>query len=132
MFAPRPTKNDWVPVLLACFTASSLASTAIVVRTENLPFTAVQVPRDTGDAVAPAAITPVVDPVRVLTVVLSASSRVSVIACDPPAEAMVPWFFTVTENVTRFPDAGVVGDHPAVATRSELCTGETTSAVGLV
>jgi hypothetical protein len=33
MFAPRPTKNAFSLVLLACLTGSSLASLAITVRT---------------------------------------------------------------------------------------------------
>jgi hypothetical protein len=65
MFAPRPTKNGTVLVLLPCLMASSLASTATVVVTVYLPLTAVHEPRFTGAVVAPGAIVPENDPVKV-------------------------------------------------------------------
>src|SRR5689334_4104021 len=46
ILAPRPTKKGLSAVLFACFTASSLASTATTVRTVYFPFTAVQVPSE--------------------------------------------------------------------------------------
>ena len=53
--------------------------------------------------------------------------------CAPPAEAIVPWLRIATENVTVLPADGLLGDQrDRRATRSELCTGPTTSEVGSV
>src|SRR4051812_3888348 len=111
MFAPRPTKNDRVLVLLACLTGSSLASFARTTRTVYLPLTAGHEPSATGDVVAPGAIAPVYDPVNVRTVPPAASSSVSVIPWAPPAEATLPSFRSDTENATALPAAGLPGVH---------------------
>ena len=79
--------------------------------TVYLPFTAAQVPRLTGPVVAPASITPVYEPVSVLTVApLVASIRVTVMPWAPAAEACVPWFLMATVNVTVLPADGLLGD----------------------
>src|SRR5688500_18440328 len=109
MLAPRPTKNGASLVLFCCFTGSSLASAASTTRTVYLPLAAVHVPRETGAVVAPAAMTPVYEPVRVRTTVPAALRTVSVMPCAPPADATVPWFLTATEKFTTLPLAGVVG-----------------------
>src|SRR3954447_22906126 len=100
MLAPRPTKKGLSLVLLARFTGSSLPSSASTVRTVYLPLTAVQVPRLIAGEDAPAARAPEYDPVRVLIVAPESESTVTVTACAPLAEAAVPWFLIVTENVT--------------------------------
>ncbi len=134
MLAPRPTYSGWLLVLFACLTGSSLASVAITVFTVYLPLPAVQVPRFTGVVVAPDAMAPVYEPVRVLTtapVVASATVRVTLWA--PPAEATVPWFLIAAVKVTLLPAAGLPGVQlTGAATRSELATWATTSAAGLV
>lgn len=49
------------------------------------------------------------------------------------AVATVPWFLRATEKVTVSPSEGELGDQlTGEATRSELDTGLTTRAVGLV
>ncbi len=51
----------------------------------------------------------------------------------PLAEATVPWFFTATEKATVSPAAGPDGEVvTALATRSELETGFTTSGAAAV
>lgn len=55
-------------------------------------------------------------------------SRVRVMPCAPPAEAMVPWLRIDTAKLTAMPALGVPGDQvTAPATRSELATGLTVS-----
>lgn len=133
MFAPRPMNSDWLLVLLARFTGSSLASSATTTFTVYEPLAAAQVPRPTGAAVAPAAMAPLCAPVRVFTVAPLESVRVSVMPWLPPAEAIVPWFFRATEKVTVSPAEAPLGvQFTAEAIRSELSTGFTTSEVGLV
>ncbi len=134
MFAPRPTKNGCVLVLLACLTGSSLASLASTVLTVYLPLTAVQVPRFTGrGGGAGSRSTPLYEPVSVFTVEPSALGRVSVMPWAPLAEATVPWFLIATREGDRSPAAGLPGVQlTEEATRSELATGLTTSGVGLV
>src|SRR6266567_84209 len=132
MFAPWPTNNGVLAVLLPCLIGSSLASTAMMVWTVNLPFTAVQEPMATL-ALAPEARVPVNEPVRVVTVLLLLSNSVRVTSCVPPADAIVPWFLTVTVKLTVLPAAGLFGVQLTVeAIRSELWTGVTTRDVGLV
>ncbi|GAB3975901.1 hypothetical protein GCM10029978_061240 [Actinoallomurus acanthiterrae] len=76
---------------------------------------------------------PLTEPVNVFTVALLASRSVSVMPCDPEPEATVPWFFTVTPNVTLSPLEGLPGVQVTDdAIRSELATGATVSDVGLV
>jgi hypothetical protein len=130
--APRPTNSDWSAVLLVRLTGSSLPSAATVARTVYRPLTAGQVPRFTPAPVAPALMVPVNVPVSVRTVPPLPSSRVSVTACPPPAEAIVPWLRMATVKVTVLPAAGVPGDHVATGTRSELSTGRTTSGLPAV
>src|SRR3954453_13104385 len=133
MFAPRPTKNGLVLVLLACLTGSSFGSPASTTLTVYLPLAAVQEPRFTAGAVAPAAIVPRTERVRVFTTALPASRSVSVMPCEPDPEATVPWFLTATLNDTLLPLEGLLGlQLTEEATRSELETGATTSDVGLV
>ena len=60
------------------------------------------------------------------------SAIVTVTPWAPPALATVPWLRRVVVNVTALPADGLVGDHAVAATRSELCTGLTTSGVVLV
>ena len=68
-----------------------------------------------------------------MTVLPFASSSVIVTACEPPAVATVPWFLTVTVKFTVLPADGLPGVQATDAgIRSELCTGATTSEVGLV
>lgn len=130
MSAPRPTKSDSVLVLFARFTGSSLASSASTTFTVYEPLAAVQVPRETGDVVEPAAMAPLCAPVRVLTVAPLESIRLRVIPWLPLADATEPWFFTATEKVTVSPFEGPDGEVvTALATRSELETGFTTSGV---
>lgn len=106
-----------------------MASSARTTFTVYEPLAAVQLPRFTGAVVAPAAMAPLCAPVRVFTVAPLESIRLSVMAWLPLADATVPWFFTATENVTLSPSAGADGEVvTAVATRSELDTGFTTSA----
>jgi hypothetical protein len=132
MFAPWPTNSGVLLVLLPCLILSSLASTATVVRTVYRPLTAVHEPMPTF-VVAPGARLPLNEPDSVLTVALFASSRVIVTACEPLAVAIVPWFLTVTVKVTVLPADGLPGVQATEdGTRSELCTGATTSEVGLV
>src|SRR3954447_8298604 len=122
MLAPRPTKNGFSVVLLACLTGSSLASLATTVRTVYRPLTAVQVPRLIDGDEAPGPSAPVYDPVSVRTTV-DPLSTVTVTPWAPPAVATVPWFFSVTEKVTVLPAAGLPGAQPdADAIRSELAT----------
>ena len=97
-----------------------------------LPLTAVHVPRVTGAAVAPAAIAPLTEPVRVATVALFWSSRVTVMPCEPLVVAIVPWFLTEAVKVTVLPFDGFGGVQDSVPTRSADCTGATTRLVGLV
>src|SRR5258705_10181253 len=119
-------------MLLACFTANSAGSTAITVCTVNFPLTAVQLPTLTL-VEAPGLSDPLKEPLRVATVAPPVLSRVTVTACEPLPDAIVPWFFTVTVNVTLLPADGVLGVQATCeATRSELCTGATTRLVGLV
>src|SRR3954452_5697628 len=129
MFAPRPANNACVLVLLPCLTGSSLASFATTVLTEYRPLAAVQVPTVTGAAVIPAAMAPVYVPLSVLTTVPFWSAIVTVTPWAPPALATVPWLRSVVVNVTALPADGLFGDHAVAATRSELGTGLTTSAV---
>ena len=132
MFAPCPTNSGVSLELLPCFTGSSLASTATVVWTVYRPLAAVHEPMPTF-VVAPLARLPLNEPLSVLTVLPFASSTATVTAWEPSAVATVPWFFTVTVKFTVLPAAGLPGVHATDAgTRSELCTGRTTSAVGLV
>src|SRR4051812_13708450 len=129
MFAPRPANNACVLVLLPRFTGSSLASVATTVLTEYRPLAAVHVPTVTGAAVAPAAMVPVYVPLSVLTTVPFWSAIVTVAPWAPPADATVPWLRRVVVNVTVSPADGLFGDHAVAATRSELCTGLTTSGI---
>ena len=120
-------------MLFCRFTGSSLASSASTTRTVYRPLAAVQVPSDTGPAVAPAAIVPLYEPVSVRTTAPDWSRTVSVMPCAPLADAMVPWLRSVTAKETAAPALGVPGDQvTAEATRSELATGLTVSGVGLV
>ncbi len=58
---------------------------------------------------------------------------VSVMPCAPLAEPTVPWLRIATEKVTVAPVCGVVGVQlTGEATRSDVGTALTTSAVGLV
>ena len=58
---------------------------------------------------------------------------VSVTPCEPDAEAIVPWFLIATEKLTVLPADGLPGDQATgEAIRSEVSTGLTTRAVGLV
>ena len=97
-----------------------------------MPLAAVQLPRFTGAAVAPAAIAPVYEPVRVLTMAPLRSATVSVMPCAPAAEAMVPWFLHAAVNVTVLPAAGLLGVQRGGRDQVGARTGVTTSAVGLV
>src|SRR3569833_549912 len=133
MSAPRPTKNGVVLVLFACLTGSSFGSFASTTLTVYLPLAAVHEPRATGAAVAPAAMVPLTEPVKVFTTLLPASSSDSVMPWEPDPEATVPWFLTATLNDTAFPAAGLPGVQLTdEATRSELATGATTSEDGFV
>src|SRR5258705_5639204 len=133
MFAPWPTKNELVTVLLVCLTAISKVSTATVVVTVYLPLTAVQVPRLSWLEEAPAASAPLNDPLMDLTVVPLVSLTTMVTACVPDPEAMVPWFLMIVLKLTVLPADGLLGDQLTVdGVRSELCTGCTTRLVGLV
>ncbi len=61
------------------------------------------------------------------------SSRVSVTAWPPPAEATEPWFLMATEKATFCPADGAEGEVlTPVETRSELATGFTTRPAALV
>ena len=122
MLAPRPTKNACVLVLLACLTVASLLSTPMTVVTVYLPLTAVHEPSVTGADVAPEAMAPGTEPVRVLrTALVVVSVMVNVMLCAAVPEAMVPWFLMAAVNVTVLPADGFPGDHPTPdATRSEL------------
>src|ERR1700759_1732312 len=110
MLAPRPTKNALSLVLFACLTDSSLASTATTVCRLYLPLTAVQVPKLIAGDEAPAASTPLYEPVNVLTVV-EPDCSVTVTLWAPDAEAALPWFLIVAVKVTVLPAAGLPGDH---------------------
>src|SRR5258705_13612824 len=110
MFAPRPTNSGLSLVLLPCLMDSSLVSAARTVCTVYLPLTAGQVPRLITGELAPAAIAPVNEPVRVLTVAPVESSTVRVTPCAPPAAATGPWFLMTTEDVTVLPADGLPGD----------------------
>lgn len=132
MLAPRPTNKDWVALLFSRLTGSSLASAATVVRTVYEPLAAVQVPTVTAPVVAPAAIVPSYEPVRVRTVAPLESTSATVMPCAPPAEPMVPWLRRATLKVTVSPSAGPDGEVVSTGTRSELLTGRTTSELGLV
>jgi len=92
-----------------------------------------QVPRLTGAAVAPGAMTPLCAPVSVRTVApVVASTTVSVMPCAPLAEATVPWLRIATVNVTVAPFCGLLGVQlTGEATRSDVGTADTTSGVGL-
>ena len=134
MFAPRPTNRFWLLVLLACLAGSSLASFASTTLTVYRPLAAVQVPRLTGRVTAPGAIVPLAEPVSVRTTApVVALVTVSVMPCAPLAEAIVPWLRIATVNVTVAPFCGMVGVQlTGEATRSDVGTAVTTSAVGLV
>src|SRR3989440_4083166 len=111
---------------------SSLPSTATVVRTVYLPLAAVHVPIPTL-VLTPGARLPVNEPPSVFTVLPLASRSAIVTAWEPPAVAIVPWFLMVAVKLTVLPADGLPGVHATDAgTRSELCTGATTRAVGLV
>src|SRR5262249_37712991 len=113
-------------------TASSAESTAMTVCTVYLPSAAVQVPMFTF-VLAPDASYPLNEPLSVVTVAPLLPTSVVVTACEPLPDAIVPWFLTVTVNVTVLPADGVLGFQATEeATRSELCTGATTRLVGLV
>ncbi|QYC39130.1 hypothetical protein Nocox_07525 [Nonomuraea coxensis DSM 45129] len=128
MCAPRPTNSGSSLVLLARLTGSSAASPASTVLTVYLPSAAVQVPRVTGAVVAPGAIAPLAEPVRVRTTVPPASTTVSVTPCAAELEATVPWFLIATLNVTVPPAAGLPGvQATGAATRSAVSTGRTVS-----
>lgn len=76
---------------------------------------------------------PLCAPVRVFTVAPLESITLRVMPWLPAAEAIEPWFFTATEKVTVSPCDGEDGEVvTALATRSELETGLTTSGVPLV
>src|SRR3569833_4628658 len=106
MSAPRPTKNGVVLVLFACLTGSASGACASTTLTVYLPLAAVHEPRATGAAVAPAAMVPLTEPVKVFTALLPASSSDSVLPWEPAPAAPVPWFVTATLNATAFPAAG--------------------------
>ncbi len=96
------------------------------------PLAAVQVPRLIGEVVAPAAMTPECEPVRVRTTVPASFRTVRVMPWEPLAEAMVPWFLMPTLKLTVWPPDGLLGvQATGEATRSELSTGRTTRAVVL-
>ena len=89
-------------------------------------------PRLTLALLAPAAIAPLAEPVRVRTTApVALFVTVTVRPCAAVDVATLPWFAIVAENVTVLPAAGLLGDHVRVGTRSELGTAVTTSGVGL-
>src|SRR5262245_15226718 len=113
MFAPWPTKNDVVTVLLPCLTAFSVESVATAAVTVYRPLTAVQVPIVIALDDAPAASDPVWVPLNDATVVPLASWTTSVSAWPPVPEAMLPWLRTTSVKVTVLPAAGLPGDQAA-------------------
>src|SRR5690606_6252404 len=107
-------------VLLPRLSGSSAGSAASTTRTVCRPSAAVQVPSVTGSVVAPGAMTPLAEPVRVRTAAPEASSTVSVMPWEPPPEAMVPSFLMATVKGTASPRAGLAGVQPTSATRSAV------------
>src|SRR5690606_15518500 len=98
-----------------------------------VPSAAVHVPRDTLALLAPAAIAPLTEPVRVRTTApVAVFVTVTVRPCAPAEVATLPWLASVAEKVTGLPAAGLVGDHVTVGTRSELGAAVSTSGVGFV
>src|SRR4051812_19121640 len=75
--------------------------------------------------------TPLTEPVSVDSTVPASLRTVSVIPCEPLAEATVPWLRIATEKLTELPADGVFGVQLTTGTRSELATGVTVNAVGL-
>src|SRR5688500_14410155 len=127
MFAPRPTNNGVLLVLLAILVASSAESFPTTTRTVYWPLTAAQVPRFTWAEVAPAAMAPLTEPVRVSTGAPAWLSSVKVMPCAAVLDATLPWLRMATRKVTAVPPDGLPGVHDGTGTRSALAISEITS-----